>query len=319
MDLTPRLLTDDVEFREVRRGYDPNEVDDFLERVAGAVDQLQRQLAEARARAADAEARRAESPPPPAPEEQAGVEEIQRTLVMAQRTADAALREAREEAARLTSESKVAAARLVIDAEEEARRRSEEAHEALGQEIEALGSVREALRNDVVILERHLSEQRVQLRASVAELQRLLDDPSLFQTPPPEGLSEVDVPARPPAASAPEPPQPAPDDGPGGSPADDVAPAGPEPVVVDAAPATAPVDGSPDAGSAPPEDDPGAGDDGEPAADTEDAFLAELRKAMTDDEPLGPRNAPEEPHPDRGADETDADAARPRPRFGRRR
>ena len=48
MELTPQLLTDEIDFRVALRGYDRNEVDDFLERVAVAVGQLQQQLAVAR-------------------------------------------------------------------------------------------------------------------------------------------------------------------------------------------------------------------------------------------------------------------------------
>ena len=100
MDFTPKLLTEGTDFQQVRRGYDPDEVDDFLERVAAAVSRLQGQLVEAnrRAEAAEAAARAGgQSSGQPAPEN-ALVEEMQRTLVLAQRTADAAVREAREEA-----------------------------------------------------------------------------------------------------------------------------------------------------------------------------------------------------------------------------
>ncbi len=60
MELTPQLLTDEIDFRIAVRGYDRNEVDDFLERVAVAVGQLQSQLAKAVARAKAAEKRFAE-------------------------------------------------------------------------------------------------------------------------------------------------------------------------------------------------------------------------------------------------------------------
>ena len=123
MELTPKLLTDEVDFRVAYRGYDRDEVDDFLERVAVAVGQLQAQLGEAveRARGADARvqaaqreaeeakrhAARAQStqPAPAAVPAAAPVaeppavssretedlnEELRRTLVLAQRTADAA-------------------------------------------------------------------------------------------------------------------------------------------------------------------------------------------------------------------------------------
>ncbi len=317
MDLTPKMLTDDVEFREVRRGYDPNEVDDFLDGVAAAVAQLQHELADARQRAADAEERLRREPPAAAPEEQAGAEEIQRTLVLAQRTADAALREAREEAARLTSESKAAAAQVLGDAEEEARRRRAEAHETLTGEIEALGSVREALRNDVIILERHIEEQRVQLRSSVAELERLLDDPSLFRTPAPEGLSAVEAPARPaaatPAAEEADPGR-APDTG---ALRDDL-PTEPAAAVNGAPAASAPAGAAPDTDAVPPDGAPQAPATADGEAEPEDAFLAELRKAMTDDEPLGPRDLGEASDADENLGSVPG-AARPRPRFGRRR
>ena len=46
---TPHLLTD-VRFSVSRKGYDPDEVDNFLERVSGAVAQLQDKLRQSTAR-----------------------------------------------------------------------------------------------------------------------------------------------------------------------------------------------------------------------------------------------------------------------------
>jgi DivIVA domain-containing protein len=76
MELTPTLLNE-VEVRPEFRGYNRAEVDDFLERVAASVEQLL-------ARLRDAEGGLAGS----------GNESITRTLVLAQRTADAAIHEA---------------------------------------------------------------------------------------------------------------------------------------------------------------------------------------------------------------------------------
>lgn len=47
MDLTPELLTDEVQFRMAFRGYDSHQVDAFLERVANALQLLQGRLARA--------------------------------------------------------------------------------------------------------------------------------------------------------------------------------------------------------------------------------------------------------------------------------
>ena len=51
------LEIQEIRFSEAKKGYDPGEVDDFLERVAGDVDTLNRALSEAAARIKAAEAR----------------------------------------------------------------------------------------------------------------------------------------------------------------------------------------------------------------------------------------------------------------------
>src|SRR5215213_3972846 len=97
MDVTPQLLKD-VEFRSKVRGYDPDEVDDFLERVGVAFAQMNDRLRDARdqveaakAQAAAAEARARDN---------SDIDDtLRRTLVLAQRTADAAVKEAEEQAA----------------------------------------------------------------------------------------------------------------------------------------------------------------------------------------------------------------------------
>ncbi|MBI2708286.1 MAG: DivIVA domain-containing protein [Actinobacteria bacterium] len=189
MELTPKLLIEDVDFPHVRKGYDPDEVHTFLEWVAGGVAQLQRQLAEAREQQADADAGGRIRGEPSGSE----TGEIQRTLVLAQRTADAAIREAREEAAVVVAEAKVEAARILDGARTAAARRDEEARSRLRGEIERLEGLRESLRGDVTILERHVEEQRLGLRSSLAELQRLLDDPATFRVDAPAGLSGARV------------------------------------------------------------------------------------------------------------------------------
>src|SRR5687768_5900062 len=119
MDLTPQVINE-VEFSMARRGYDPDQVDEFLEKVAVAVGELTERLAELRERVAtaerradEAERRAAEQPervvaaapvPTPSPSAaavsaaaEAELETLKRTLLLAQRTADAAVREAQEE------------------------------------------------------------------------------------------------------------------------------------------------------------------------------------------------------------------------------
>lgn len=300
MDLTPQLLHD-VEFREAKRGgYNTHDVDEFLERLAVALERQSAAVQDARQRVEAAEQRAAEAERQAAMTEQsvsegsASQETLQRTLVLAQRTADAAIREAEEEADRVRSEAQAEADRLLGDAHEVAARTQAEAdaeavtaHEAtrtrLVGEMRDLERARERLREDVQILERHLDEQRDRVRAAVGELQRMLDDP--------ESLYEVELPVV----------------------SDVVAPAGREalagqgPVDVDVDDGYEEVDGD---AEGPPTEAVEMPDDRDP---DDDAYLTELRKAMTDETPLGPRDNVA----DSGLFEPDTDVGRSR--FGRRR
>ena len=135
---TPHLLTD-VRFSVSRKGYDPDEVDNFLERVSAAVAQLQDKLRQATASAESAETRAAdavrnesrlqariaelESGSGAAPaavvapirsvDPTIDAEQASSVLVMAQRTADATINEARTNAAQMLSESEVEASRIL--------------------------------------------------------------------------------------------------------------------------------------------------------------------------------------------------------------
>jgi hypothetical protein len=57
------------------------------------------------------------------------------------------------------------------------------------KEIITLEETRDALRADHGILERHLDEQRLRLRSSVGDLQRLLDDPARLRAAAPPEVS----------------------------------------------------------------------------------------------------------------------------------
>jgi cell division initiation protein len=208
MDVTPQVLHE-VEFRAKVRGYDPDEVDDFLERVAVGVGQLQDRLRDAGEKAAAAESRVAElqaklKATPPATDTD---ETLRRTLVLAQRTADAAIREANEEAARtleeandrattVIAEAEARAGAIVKDAEDEVRKGVDATRQRLVSEIIDLEVTRDSVRADIGALERHLDEQRLRLRGAVADLQRLLDDPAGLRGLPAPLLTEARLPAR---------------------------------------------------------------------------------------------------------------------------
>jgi DivIVA domain-containing protein len=205
MELTPQTLHA-VEFREARRGgYNTRDVDDFIERIAGGVGQLNERVREAQARADAAEARLVEGqrevdearrrPAAPVPEASETDETLRRTLVLAQRTADATVKEAKEEANRVLSEAREEAARTRAEAEAEARRGADTARVMAQQEVETLLSNRDKLESDLDALTRRLDEQRSQLQSGITEMQRLLDDPSALKPLPPVKLAKVERPA----------------------------------------------------------------------------------------------------------------------------
>src|SRR4051794_32740682 len=139
MDVSPKTLRE-VEFREKFRGYHPEDVDTFLERVAVGVEALQVQLRQATERAAHAEQLATE----------AGTtdEALSRTLLLAQRTADTAIEEAREHAARIVATAESQARIIVEEASQRAQRVAEESQASLRAELAHLEALRDQLRAD---------------------------------------------------------------------------------------------------------------------------------------------------------------------------
>ena len=202
MELTPQTLHA-VEFREARRGgYNTRDVDDFIERVAAGVGHLNERLRDAMARADAAEARLGEAAReldearrrPPVPEASETDETLRRTLVLAQRTADATIKEAKEEANRVLSEAREEAARTRAEAEAEARRGADSARVNAQAEVESLLASRDKLKVDLDALTRRIDDQRTQLQSGINEMQRLLDDPPALKPLPPVTLSDVERP-----------------------------------------------------------------------------------------------------------------------------
>ncbi len=297
MDVTPQLLHD-VEFREAKRGgYNTQDVDEFLERLAVGLERQDAALKEARQRLEAAEARAAEAERRAAhsPDAVASEETLTRTLVLAQKTADAAIREAEEEAARtlataqaeadrLLSEAQATSAKVHAAAEAEARHAHQEAQARVLSEMHDLEAFRDRLQEDVHLLEDHLEQQRERVRRTVDDLQRMLDDP--------DSLYPVEVPV---VSDTVAPHDHGADEA--GTPADWVPDEDAwQEVDLDDGPPTEAVEAI----------EAGAGDE-------EDAYLSELRKAMTDDTPLGPRDEPVEAELFEPAPEVE------RSRFGRRR
>ena len=203
---TPHLLTD-VRFSVSRKGYDPDEVDNFLERVSAAVAQLQDKLRQATSTAEAAEARAADAvrnesrlqariseletgvaaAPTPAVvapirsvDPSIEADQASSVLVMAQRTADATINEARTNAAQMLTESEVEASRILSAA----KTQTDEA-------LRDLDKTRRELAADNAALEAFLSEQRAVIANGLSRIQAVIDDPTALRvgTPPVEFAS----------------------------------------------------------------------------------------------------------------------------------
>lgn len=166
MDVSPQSIRQ-VEFREKLRGYHQDDVDEFLERVAAAFEIMQDRLRQATDRAV-----RAESAAGEAREDD---DALRRTLVLAQRTADLAVQEAREQAARIVESAEAEAAAMRADAEEDARRLVEDSQAQTRAEVAHLEATRRELDEDVDRLMRYVEDHRARAKAVLADAAANLD------------------------------------------------------------------------------------------------------------------------------------------------
>ncbi len=184
MEVSPKTLRE-VEFREKMRGYHPEDVDHFLEQVAAGIEVLQDRLRQAVERAQRAEA---------AASEAGGTDDtLRKTLVLAQRTADLAVQEAREQAARILASAEQQAQAILVEAEERGRRTLEDAVSESRTELARLENSRSQAQQDVETLHRWLEEHKAHLQASLSEALAAVERAGVLwpapSTRPVEGLS----------------------------------------------------------------------------------------------------------------------------------
>jgi cell division initiation protein len=289
MDVSPRELRD-TDIREGFRGYHRDDVDELLERAASTIEGLServRQLTERLSNAETGAGRNRETE-----------DMLQRTLVLAQKTADEAIAEAQERSRALLEESEAKARSLVSDAESTARRIADSERQRLESEILDLASRRDSLNSDVDALEKYESGYRGRLRKAIEteldSLGKFTDQHGERPT-----LHEVEIP-RPREAIANS----------GKAPSQPTVELGavepfPKPQVEPPATSAGPDSDSDWAGRDPTESEPvpspqmghtpgladfvPADEPVEPEVLDDDAFFATLREAVRDDAPLGPR------------------------------
>jgi DivIVA domain-containing protein len=171
-----------VEFRLGLRGYDVDEVDDYLEKVAVEADALQEQLRQmndrlrqAAERIAQLEAQKAAVEPEPAEQAAEAVpsaavaaattDSLQRTLEMAQRFVDQTKRESEAEAAK-----------VIAEANEQARSLQAEAEQRYKSDLSRLEGLKTKLTSDVEEMARQLETERTRLRGSLSEMIKWIED-----------------------------------------------------------------------------------------------------------------------------------------------
>jgi DivIVA domain-containing protein len=159
MDLTPRALRE-VEFREKLRGYNPAEVDAFLEEVAGAVGDLQVRL---RALEADPPRPAGVTAAPPKREAPLSEATVARALLEAQDRFDRTIADAENLARTIEAQARADAARMVIAAEHRLVEEAAAARRAAEVKMEELDQGRTILEQEIVGLRSWVARRRDEL------------------------------------------------------------------------------------------------------------------------------------------------------------
>jgi DivIVA domain-containing protein len=188
-----------VEFRLGLKGYNVDEVDEYLDKAAQEAEGLQehvRQLNERLRQASEriAQLERDKRVAPVAAETEGGVaaaaapasasadavalsdETLQRTLLLAQKFVDQTKRESEAEAATVIARAEETARAAIASAEATSAQLQAETHQALREEVVRLEATRTELATDVESMARHLESERNRLRGALSEILRWVDE-----------------------------------------------------------------------------------------------------------------------------------------------
>jgi cell division initiation protein len=183
-----------VEFRLGLKGYNVDEVDEYLEKAAVEAERLQEQLRQTVERLRQASERIAHleaSGPAPAVVAAAPVaapaapvaaapvvpdDSLQQTLMLAQRFVEQTKRESEAEANRLVTQAEDRAQSVIARAEDEARQLVTNSQQRLRDEVSRLEGARAKLATDVENMARHLESERTRLRAMLSEVLKWIEE-----------------------------------------------------------------------------------------------------------------------------------------------
>jgi DivIVA domain-containing protein len=187
-----------VEFRLGLKGYNVDEVDEYLDRAAQEAEamqehvrqlnerlrqasdrivQLERDVRTAPAAAAEGDAGAAAvAAAAPAAETQLSDETLQRTLILAQKFVEQTKRESEAEAAELVARAEETARAQMAAAEEAAATLQAESQAKLREEVARLEATRTELATDVETMARHLESERNRLREALSDILKWVDE-----------------------------------------------------------------------------------------------------------------------------------------------
>jgi DivIVA domain-containing protein len=199
---------DTVAFKIGVRGYNVDEVDDFLEKLSGEVHQLKELVAQQRQQlrqagerinqldarsGTDAPAPAAAPAPAPRHISVSGAEQVTAMIAMAQQFIEQAQNEAENKAREMTTGAQERAREIVA----EARSRAED-------EVNRLNGLKQRLSEDVETLARQLDSERKRLSSALAEFSRWVESSLQVGGRPPSTAPEpAPRPIKPPPAPAP--------------------------------------------------------------------------------------------------------------------
>jgi cell division initiation protein len=184
-----------VEFRLGLKGYNVDEVDEYLDKAAQEAEalqehvrQLNERLRQASERIAQLERERRAAPAPIEGEDAPAAaaasaeaatlsdETLQRTLLLAQKFVDQTKRESEAEAASVVAQAEERARAAIAEAESNAAQLQAESHQKLREEVTRLEATRTELAADVETMARHLDSERNRLRGALSEILKWVDE-----------------------------------------------------------------------------------------------------------------------------------------------
>ena len=176
------------EFASVRRGYDPDQVRDYLAQVAEQVEMLEQEAREAKLQPgakprADAADREADAPPSEDPYERLA-KRLTTLLATADKEAEGILAEARADAARMIDEARSDADRIRVDAQARAEEARQQGNELLERAKQEADRVLLGLSERRETLVQHLQDMQTRLVGVAKELEVAIEDPVVSSAPP---------------------------------------------------------------------------------------------------------------------------------------